>query len=313
MRAVAENGASEIVAVSDQNTDAAQNALQQIIHQTPTAQPKTFDALIDSELDGVVIATPNAEHPSQTRAALEAGCAVFCQKPLALSYPEALSLVETARRADRLLAVDYSYRHVAGVPEMKRLLNSSELGEIYAIDLIFHNAYGPDKPWFYDVKQAGGGCVIDLGIHLIDLLLWTLAYPRIDAISSTLYRGGSLLQGVPTEPEDYASAEIHLATGAIARLACSWRLPAGCDAVIEASFYGTHGAVRLRNVQGSFYDFQVDHCERTQCKALGAPSTDWGGVAIRNWARQVGTRRGFDPSIQRDIEVHRIIDAIYRR
>jgi predicted dehydrogenase len=49
---------------------------------------------------------------------------------------------------------------------------------VRAVDLTFHNAYGPDKPWFYDPAQSGGGCVMDLGVHLVDLALWTLGWPK---------------------------------------------------------------------------------------------------------------------------------------
>jgi predicted dehydrogenase len=48
---------------------------------------------------------------------------------------------------------------------------------VFAVDLVFHNAYGPDKPWFYDPELSGGGCVMDLGVHLVDLALWSLDFP----------------------------------------------------------------------------------------------------------------------------------------
>ena len=50
---------------------------------------------------------------------------------------------------------------------------------MYAVELAFHNAYGPDKEWFYDRRVSGGGCVVDLGVHLIDLALWTLGFPDV--------------------------------------------------------------------------------------------------------------------------------------
>ncbi len=102
-----------------------------------------------------------------------------------------------------------------------------------------------------------------------------------------------------TEPqaalEDHAVAELRLASGTVARLACSWRLPAGRDAVIEAAFYGTRGAAILRNVDGSFYEFTVEHCEGTRRRLLAAPPDDWGGRAVCAWARRVADERGFDP------------------
>jgi predicted dehydrogenase len=313
LRYVAESRSAEIVGVADQNVAAADEALKQISAWAPDATVKPYAQLLNSDLDGIVIATPNAEHPAQVQAALESGHAVFCQKPLARTLDEAQRIVNLARARDRLLGIDFCYRNVAGVPEMRSLVAQGVIGDVYAVELLFHNAYGPDKPWFYDVRQAGGGCVIDLGIHLIDLMLWTLNYPAIESVSSRLYRQGALLKPPLTEPEDYAAVELHLASGATARLACSWRLSAGCDAVIEASFFGTRGAVRLRNVQGSFYDFRVDLCEGTQCHPLGTPSREWGGVAICDWVNRLSTKPGFDTTAERDIEAHRVIDAVYGR
>jgi len=103
-------------------------------------------------------ATPSALHAPQTCQALEAGTAVFCQKPLARTADETRQVIRAARRADRILGVDLSYRFVDGVPQMRELVRSGELGTVFAADLVFHNAYGPDKPWFYDVRQSGGGC-----------------------------------------------------------------------------------------------------------------------------------------------------------
>ncbi|HEY7613845.1 MAG TPA: hypothetical protein VH764_12670 [Gemmatimonadales bacterium] len=64
------------------------------------------------------------------------------------------------------------------------------------------------------------------------------------------------------------------------RLACSWRLSAGCEAVIEASVYRTEGAVMLRNVNGSFYDFVAEHCVVTRREILAEPPDAWGGRTI---------------------------------
>jgi predicted dehydrogenase len=313
MHAVASSGLADIVVIADQSSTAADEALKHVAESASSARVASYAELLESELDGVVIATPNAEHPAQAHAALNSGHAVFCQKPIARTYAEARSIVDAARVSDRLLAVDYCYRAVAGVPELRTLVRDGSIGEVFAVNLIFHNAYGPDKPWFYDVRQAGGGCVIDLGIHLIDLMLWALDYPGVGEVRSRLYRQGALLQASPAEAEDYADIQLQLATGATAHLECSWNLSAGCDAVIEASFFGTRGAVRLRNVQGSFYDFRVDQCEKTRSWQLGTPNRTWGGVSICDWVRKLALSPRFDAAAERDIEAHRVLDAIYGR
>jgi predicted dehydrogenase len=178
---------------------------------------------------------------------------------------------------------------------------------------VFHNAYGPDKPWFYDASLSGGGCVMDLGIHLVDLLLWALDSPVVERVESHLYASGHRLARPHEVVEDYALAEIVLASGLTARLACSWRLSAGCDAVIEFTFYGTRGAARERNINGSIYDIRAEHSEGTRARPLAMTSNQWGGVAICDWARRLRSDRGFDTEVEQVAEVHRVLDAIYAR
>jgi predicted dehydrogenase len=274
---------------------------------------RSLEQLCELELDGWVIATPSALHAAQARAALERGIAVFCQKPLARTSAETASVVQAARRADRLLGVDFSYRHTRAMQRIRELVVSGELGHVYAVDLVFHNAYGPDKAWFRDVELSGGGCVIDLGTHLVDLALWMLGFPGVTRVTSTLYAQGRRLGASPTEVEDYAVAELELETDAIARLACSWNLSAGCDAIIEAHFHGTRGGASFRNVNGSFYDFVAEHYVGTHRERLVEPPDAWGGRAAVAWARQLAADRGFDSSIEHAVDVAEVLDAIYGR
>ena len=123
------------------------------------------------------------------------------------------------------------------------------------MELVFHNAYGPGKPWFYDRRLAGGGCVIDLGVHLIDLALWTMGFPQIVETRSRLYNRGVLLRNGAVV-EDFATAHLLTEDHAGINLQCSWNLHAGCDAVIAARFYGDQGAAVVENVNGSFYDLR---------------------------------------------------------
>src|SRR5690606_16375961 len=177
--------------------------------------------LLALDLDGVVIATPSAMHAEQATAALDRGFAVFCQKPLGRNAPETRAIVDAARRADRLLGVDFSYRFTEGLRAVRRLVRGGELGRVFAADVVFHNAYGPDKDWFYDRARSGGGCVIDLGIHLVDAALWLLDFPEVTVVTSQLFAGGQPLPPGAEAIEDYAIATLTLETGAVVRLACS--------------------------------------------------------------------------------------------
>src|SRR5690348_11189193 len=312
MRAVVQAGAAEVACIADAAPESVARAAQAVL--TSVRPPRTvasLEELLEEELDGLVIATPSGQHAQQAIAALTRGLAVFCQKPLATTAAEAARVVAAARALDRLIEVDFCYRTLAGVPELARLARSGELGEVFAADLTFHNAYGPDKSWFYDREQSGGGCVMDLGIHLVDLLLWALGFPEVVEVRSHLYAEGKRLASPASGLEDYATAELRLDSGTVARLACSWRLPAGRDAVIEAAFYGTRGAAILRNVNGSFYEFTVEHCEGTRRRLLAGPPDDWGGRAVCAWARRVAADGAFDAAAERLVPVSGVVDRIY--
>jgi predicted dehydrogenase len=310
MRALLSEQACEVVAVADPAPEARSTAQQ----LAPAARMvDSLDELLALELDGAVIATPSALHAQQAGALLKRGVAVFCQKPLARTAAESAAIIAAARAADRLLGCDLSYRHTEGMRRIRNCVAEGQLGAIYAADLVFHNAYGPDKPWFRDPALAGGGCMIDLGTHLVDLALWTLGFPRVERVASRLYAQGRPLGPGSAQVEDYALAQLDLASGAAVRIACSWNLAAGCDAVIEARFHGSRGGAALRNINGSFYDFAAERYEGTRCIALAAPPDDWGGRAIVAWARQLAAGAHYSPAIEPLVQVAGALDAIYGR
>jgi predicted dehydrogenase len=282
--AIAAAQAAEIAAIAD---PALPDALQR------------FDDLLDADLDGVVIATPSALHAQQAIAALERGLAVFVQKPVGRTAGEVRAVVDAARRGDLLLGVDLSYRYAEAFRAARAVVRSGELGEIVAADLVFHNAYGPDKPWFRDPELAGGGCVIDLGIHLVDLAVWTLDLTPRDVRAR--------LVGEPVET--FATAELDQV-----RLACSWNLHAGEEARIEASFYGADGGVRVTNVGGSFYDFRCERLRGTTAETLVEPPDAWPGRAAVEWARRLARGDRFDEAEAAEIvRVAELLDGIYGR
>lgn len=310
LEAIARSGFAEIVAVSDPVPENVREA-QKFAPESQVAD--SLDVLLGAQLDGIVIATPSALHAKQAIAALDSGAAVFCQKPLARSADETQRVIDAARNADRLLGVDLSYRYTDAMQRIRELVQSGAIGKVFAVDLVFHNAYGPDKAWFFDPMLSGGGCVIDLGIHLVDLALWTLGNPVVNGASSRLFRNGEPLRLPATEVEDYAEARIDLDSGAEARLSCSWNLNAGRDAVIEAAFYGTTGGAAMRNVNGSFFDFTAERFHGTARETLSTPPDDWGGRAAVDWARRLAAGGTYDPEVEHLVDVAAALDAIYGR
>lgn len=308
MAGVLAAGAADCVAIADP----ASEALAAAAELAPgAALGSSLDELLAQDLDGLVIATPSAGHAREAIRALEAGVAVFCQKPLGRSAAEVSAVVAAARRADRLLGADFSYREARAMVAARELVRSGALGNVFAADLVFHNAYGPDKPWFYDLSRSGGGCVMDLGVHLVDLALWCLDFPEVERVTSTLFAGGRRLPAGGRAVEDYAAATLELAGGAIVRIACSWRLNMGRDAEISAAFYGEAGAVAAHNVDGSFYDFVAHHHRGTACERLVEPPDAWGPRSAVSWASALGRGARYDPAAAHYVEVARVLDRIY--
>jgi predicted dehydrogenase len=305
MEALARSGVVDIVGIAEP----APESLAAARPLAPEAEcVASLEELVGMDLDGVVIATPSALHAAQATRALARGHAVFCQKPLGRTASETAAVVDAARQAGRLLGVDLSYRQVTGLRRIRELVDDGALGDIYAVDLTFHNAYGPDREWYYDVRLSGGGCLMDLGIHLVDLGLWLLGFPRLTAVEGHLVvRDAPRSEGI----EDYAAATLRTEAGTVIRLACSWRLPAGRDAVIEAAVYGTRGGAALRNVNGSFYDFVAERFVGTARQPLAEPPDAWGERAVLRWAEQLAAGGAFDPEVARLVDVAAVLDEIY--
>ncbi|MCW3796577.1 Gfo/Idh/MocA family oxidoreductase [Sphingomonas sp. BN140010] len=310
MEAMVNTGAIEVAAVADPDGDSRAAALELAPN---AATVDSIEELLTQDLDGLVIASPSALHAEQSIRALEAGVSVFCQKPLGRTAAEVGQVVEAACKADRLLGVDLSYRQTAGMQAIRELVWRGELGRVFAADLTFHNAYGPDKSWFYDPAQSGGGCVMDLGVHLVDLGLWALGWPAVKDVQAQLMHGGAPLTDPSCNCEDYAVATITTEDGAVLRIACSWRLRADREAVIAADFYGTDGAAALRNVDGSFYAMDSLRMHGTWAEPLTDREDDWGGRAAADWARRLGAGERFDPESARLVDVARVLDRIYGR
>ncbi|MGE5423843.1 MAG: Gfo/Idh/MocA family protein [Syntrophothermus sp.] len=275
---------------------------------------ESFEEMVAMEPDGMVIATPNALHARQSILALRAGIPVFCQKPLGRNAEETLQVIKTARNADRLLGVDFSYRYTDGMQKIRELTQAGQLGNIFAIDLVFNSAFGPDKAWFYDPRLSGGGCLIDLGIHLVDLALWILHFPSVDNVSSILAAKGKIITGESVFlAEDYISAQFETENGTSVRLTCSWNLPAGQDAEIKASFYGTKAAALFYNVNGSLYEFETAMCQGTSRRIISHPPDDWGPRALIDWTTQLAKDDAYQEEAIEYYYVADVLDKIYKR
>lgn len=307
LESIRATGLAEVVAIVEPDEVAAMQATAALVG---VKKLDRFDSLLEEELDGIVIATPSAQHAGQAISALQRGIPVFCQKPLGRNLHETSAVISAAKASDCLLGVDLSYRYTAGMQAIRKLIQNDELGAITAIEATFHNAYGPEKSWFYSKKRAGGGCLLDLGIHLVDLALWSLEYPDVRTAYGWTHLGEPRERD--DEVEDHAAGMLLLEGGASLLLSCSWGSHAGCDAEIRMQFFGTKGGASFRNIGGSFYDFTAErfHPDRTR-EILSNSTEEWGGRAAVAWLEQLYRSRRFDPEVENLNRVAEALDGLY--
>lgn len=138
-----------------------------------------YQDIID-RVDGVVICLPNTLHAPVTIDCLKRGAAVLCEKPMATSWAEGMAMVEEARTANRILAAANVRRFYWSSNEVKNIMETKQYGDLLSIEAEEGEPFGwpTTSGFFFDSAQSGGGVLIDVGSHLLDLLLWWLgAYP----------------------------------------------------------------------------------------------------------------------------------------
>ncbi len=301
------SGRVEVAAIADPQPE--------VVAELSAVHPRskvaaTFEELVEMRPDGIVIATPSAQHAAQAIAALEQGIPVFCQPPLGRNAIETNAVIAAARRADCLLGVDLCYRHSRAMGEMRKLIRDGELGDIIAVEAVFHHAYGPDQACFYSKREAGGGCLLDLGIHLVDLVLWSLDFPVVRDARGWFHLSNRGEAG--DQVEDHAAGFIALEGGVNLQLACSWGSFSGGDAEIRLQFFGSVGGACFRNVSGSLYEFGAESFEPGPARqSLAEPPDDWGARAMLEWVRQLSQGGTYDPQIARLAQVAVTLDRLY--
>jgi predicted dehydrogenase len=226
----------------------------------PDTYPDWQDLVARDDLDVVSIGVPNALHAPIALAALAAGKHVFCEKPLATTGAEAQSMVDAAVAADRVLEVAYNHRRRADVAFLAAELAEHPIGRIYHARASWLRRSGIPgiTSWFTSKQTAGGGPMIDLGVHVLDIALHLMGEPRVLSVSAVAYdelgtagRGGSTRNpvsaatGRPYDVEDFASALLRLEGGSSILLQASWASYSKANEDIEVELLGSTGGARL--------------------------------------------------------------------
>jgi predicted dehydrogenase len=252
---------AEVVAISDLD----ELRLQQIGDQYGVAtRYLSGEEMLEQEaLDVVSIATPNKFHASLTIAALEAGCHVLCEKPMAMSAAEAREMLAAAEKAGKRLMINFSYRFSEQSQALKDRVDAGELGDVYFARTVWHRRRGLPRfgGWFGQKGLSGGGPLIDLGVHRLDLALWLMGYPKpVWVMGSTYNPIATALaeqEGVQYDVEDLAVALIRFENGATLEVEASWAANIKERELMETRLLGTKGGLVQRNLNET-YEFEAE-------------------------------------------------------
>jgi predicted dehydrogenase len=238
-----------IVAVSDIDEAAARSAAE--MYDIPHQFSDYRKLLEMDEIDAVSVCTPNYLHMEPTLFALKAGKHVLCEKPLAMNAVEGKRMVDAAKAAGKKLQVGYNLRFAPANQLLKRYVDAGDLGDIYYARVQALRRRGiPGWGVFTDKSKQGGGPLIDIGVHILDLTLWLMGHPKPVSASGITYakfghRGdivGFLGQWDHTNftVEDFAAALIRLDNGATIVLESSFAANIPED-IFSSTLCGTEG------------------------------------------------------------------------
>ena len=227
----------EVAGVCDIIPERAQKAQKRFFHSAKVYTDYK-EMLKDESLDYIDICTPNYLHSIIAVDALNAGKHVLCEKPDAVSVEEALKMNEAAKKNGKTLMVIRNNRYLGPSQELKSIIEKGTFGEIYCGRCGWVRRRGiPGKGgWFTTKAQSGGGPLIDLGVHMIDLAIWLMGNPTPVSVSGGTFTKfadcdssdsansdfGDKVEGGTFDVEDLAMGLIRFDNGAVLQIEFSW-------------------------------------------------------------------------------------------
>jgi predicted dehydrogenase len=207
------------------------------------------------DIDMVDVCTPNYVHMDPTVKALLAGKHVICEKPIALNATEGAKMVSAAKKSGKKLMIAYCWRWNSGAQALKRFVDAGAMGEIYYARVQALRRRGvPSWGVFIDKEKQGGGPLIDIGCHALDLTLHLMGHPKPILASGKCYtkfgrKKGTLGLWGPWDydkytVEDFAAGFVRFANGATLVLESSFCANIEAD-VFNTSLMGTEGGCEL--------------------------------------------------------------------
>jgi predicted dehydrogenase len=293
--------------------------------------PDWRELLALDDLEAVSVAVPTFLHAPIAIAALERGIHVLSEKPIARNEAEAEAMVEAARAAGRVLDVAFNHRQRGDIQQLKRFIDAGRLGRPYYAKAWWMRRTGIPTlgSWFTRSELAGGGPLVDIGVHVLDYALFLLGNPEVLAVSGATYdllassgfgsnaksRKTGATDGKTFDVEDLASVFVRLAGGGTLVLEASWAAHRRDGDEFGVTLYGTAGGAELivedYAPSGELRIFTDDNGASLDTRVTAEPGRGHDAVVeqfvqkIRSgdWARHDGARAA---------ALARVVDACYR-
>ncbi len=250
------NEKTEVVAVADPDQPLAKSLAQK--YNVPRVYKDYTELVADPGIDAVAVALPNVLHHSATIEAMKAGKHVLCEKPMAISAAAAEEMVRTAAETGRKLMIAFNGRFKDEAQFLKTVVDDGQMGDIYyAKAMAFRRRGTPqiDFPatgimgrghWFVEKDKAGSGALFDIGVHVLDSVLWLMGYPKAVSVSGAAYDLLSRQRFPKGEfsVEDLAVGFVRLENGATVTVEASWA--ANNEDLWQIKLFGTKGGAKTR-------------------------------------------------------------------
>lgn len=283
------------------------------------------EVLKDEHIDFIDICTPNDSHFNIVKEAVKYKKPVYCEKPLSSSYKEALEMTKLIEDSGIKNAVALVYRFVPAIRLIKDELEDGTIGEIIDFKIkLYHKSYlDPNKKKAWRMSTAsGGGALLDLGIHLVDVIHFTIGeVERVKAETRIFFEDR-------TSVDEIASCELHLFNGVRGNLEVS-RIFADNEESTTFVIYGTKGSIKMNSANPmniEVYDFSKNITYIKSAKGNASILKYYGGssmgyfydshkASLVNFAEIILGNRvedGITPTFEDGLKAQRVVEACYR-
>jgi predicted dehydrogenase len=307
-----------LVAAVDANLERARTFAD--MHKIPNAFGDLAAALAWGEFDAAVNSTPDAIHYPTTLQLIEANKQVFCEKPLALNFQDAMTMTEAAERAGLINMVNLTYRNASAIQMTRRMIEAGEIGEIRHIEASYLQSWltgrhwgewRTDERWLWRLSSAHGskGVLGDVGIHILDFVLFGtgLHVAGLQAQLKTFDKAeGGAVGPYKLDVNDSVAMTIEMSNGALGVVHMS-RFATGNLNDLNLAIYGEKGALKI---WANHLDSRLSACLGGDVETQSWKSIEC-SVTPRNEERFVLallTGRNGEPDFRRAAEVQKLLD-----